>query len=308
MQMDVVRPSLLPGEIVQGGAGRVARLNGCSSWFRAGEELFGRKLNTYWDSPDAANPSLLADIVGLPVSELNSRHTLKPLVRGRFPRGPRHSRRPDTPYRAREYVYYCRDCAREDLGFHGMSYWRREHQIFGMYWCLKHGVPLRYDMPSAPFVRSPAECSLRPDAAEADRFSALAAFPAIKRALACASEILDFGTAPGQDQTHRKVAELVSARRIRHFTADLSDLMLDQFGPSWLVETLPAFADKRRGEVFPAIDRQQWSQIQSSAALYIPLVVALTESVDGALNVLTETCGGSRSSGLRRETSTSAVD
>lgn len=36
----------------------------------------------------------------------------------------------------------CPICVEEDLGFRGISYWRRMHQLHGVTWCLKHKAPL----------------------------------------------------------------------------------------------------------------------------------------------------------------------
>jgi hypothetical protein len=49
----------------------------------------------------------------------------------------------------------CRACVAEDLDFHGVSYWRRTHQLVGVSWCLKHGTPLSVAKEGRAFLGSP---------------------------------------------------------------------------------------------------------------------------------------------------------
>lgn len=42
---------------------------------------------------------------------------------------------------AREF-HCCLQCIQEDVGFHGVSYWRRSHQFKGIVFCSKHGCGL----------------------------------------------------------------------------------------------------------------------------------------------------------------------
>ena len=57
---------------------------------------------------------------------------------------------------SRPGAYLCTQCVQEDIGFHGMSYWRREHQLPGLYSCTKHSQPLGYvDAPNA-FLQPPS--------------------------------------------------------------------------------------------------------------------------------------------------------
>jgi hypothetical protein len=285
MQLTVLRPTALPGELAQGCAGRFARLNGCSCWLQACKKLLNHEANPYWDGPRSQNSQFLADVVGLPILELNSRHTLKPLVRGGSPGRSRHAKRSDKPYRARQFAYFCEDCAMEDIEFHGMSYWRREHQILGMYWCLKHATPLRYAAYSAPFTGPPSEYLLNSLDVDTAWLHARTAFPAINLALELASELCDISTGVDEELIFEKIFLLFIERRERCRSSPrlLSDLLLEMFGSSWLIENIPAFSQKLPGNFLPEVDRLNRSAFQNASALYIPVLIALTGSIDEAL-------------------------
>lgn len=52
--------------------------------------------------------------------------------------------------------YFCCECAAEDVQCHGTSYWHRNHQIPGRYWCASHGVPLSVSEQEDAFLYSPS--------------------------------------------------------------------------------------------------------------------------------------------------------
>lgn len=50
-----------------------------------------------------------------------------------------HSREANT----NKYLKFCPLCVSEDIKTYGESYWRREHQFNGVFFCLKHGIELQ---------------------------------------------------------------------------------------------------------------------------------------------------------------------
>ena len=42
-----------------------------------------------------------------------------------------------------EFLYYCPECANNDLGKFGVAYWHRKHQLYGLITCPIHGLELR---------------------------------------------------------------------------------------------------------------------------------------------------------------------
>lgn len=45
--------------------------------------------------------------------------------------------------RVNSYLKYCHLCVKEDIGSLGESYWRREHQFLGVFFCSKHRIKLQ---------------------------------------------------------------------------------------------------------------------------------------------------------------------
>lgn len=57
--------------------------------------------------------------------------------------------------RSGSHARLCRDCVSEDLSFHGISYWRRSHQLPGVTWCTRHKRPLSVLRRRNALARSP---------------------------------------------------------------------------------------------------------------------------------------------------------
>ncbi len=292
MQMNAIRPAALPGELAPGYAGRFVTLNGFSSWVQACKQLFSHDATRYWDDHSSEDEDVLAQIAGLSAAELVSRHTLKPLLRGfvkpsRKLLGTSHHPR----YSRRKFSYFCEVCAEEDVAFHGTSYWRREHQLVGMHWCLKHGIPLRYDTWRAPIVRSPSACLPVSQVVDRAWLDVRAMFPAVTQTLELASELLDVAGRADLKQVNMRLKQLLIERQMFHGGSHtglllLSDLLLEQFDPVWLEEVIPAFANKEPGVFIRAIDLLGSASFPGSSTVYVPALIALTGSVDAALNLV----------------------
>lgn len=292
MQVNAIRPAALPGELASGYAGRFVTLNGFSSWIQACKQLFGHNATRYWDDHSPEDAELLAKIAGLSHAELEARHTLKPLLRGFVKPSRKHLGTSQHPkYSRRKFSYFCEACVQEDVTFHGTSYWRREHQLVGMHWCLKHGIPLRYDTWRAPIVRSPLACL--PDSQVVDRawLDVRDMFPAVTQALELASELLDVVAKADLGQVNARLKQLLIEREMFHRGSHtgsslLSDLLFEHFDPAWLAEVIPASANKEPGAFTRAIDLLGSPSFHGSSTLYIPALIALTGSVDAALNLV----------------------
>lgn len=161
----LIRPLPLPDELDLGYLGFVMRLNGLDSP-KALDELARR----WADCPETScrevsRLELLSRIAGLSTRDFVMRHTTLPLRRGitsylpYLPHGSEEGRDMlwSTGMRlARTGAYFCEHCAREDVQFHGRSYWRRAHQIPGLLWCQKHLTPLSFIDNRAAFLRAPS--------------------------------------------------------------------------------------------------------------------------------------------------------
>lgn len=143
----LVRPQPLPDEIALGYFGRVMRMNGFHH-MRGFLEHATRTFNLEAQPPSKRTELLLLSRISeKSIEDFEYEHTCKS-----FRDGVRRWRLlPDSLLNLRTRfemrllrrgAYFCSACASADVQFHGVSYWRREHQLPGHHWCQKHDRPL----------------------------------------------------------------------------------------------------------------------------------------------------------------------
>lgn len=159
-------PELLPEEMLAGYVGRVGRMNGISQQ-RLWRHLHEHETLTSKPGHLRTWVHALATAYPLDADTLAGSHTLIPLLTVLRPQG--SSMRTADPKSAAALHQcettlpdrgprLCQACVKEDLGFWGLSYWRRNHQVRGVDCCPKHGVPLHQaDNPDA-LAMFPEEC------------------------------------------------------------------------------------------------------------------------------------------------------
>jgi hypothetical protein len=132
-----------------------------------------RRLNTLVISPLAR----LAALSGILPTPYLWRHTLFPYTAGFLPmdkvmRLQHHlilTSRPDTQRSLSHAIHpfvrhlrFCTVCRWEDQLIQGESYWHRQHQLPGLYYCCRHGIPLKESLiptqqASPKYLRLPHE-------------------------------------------------------------------------------------------------------------------------------------------------------
>jgi hypothetical protein len=298
----LTRPSPYPEELDRGYLGRVMRVNGKAS------ENDAVTLMSIWagvadkSRREVSCLELLSKVAGTDVQTFVRQHSTLPFRRGIT------SYHPDLPHGgeqqrsmlwstgmqlARTGAYFCAECVHEDQGFHGKSYWRREHQIPGMLWCSKHATPLKYTEDESAFLLPPAvqlqHCQSVDDAQWVKQ-----AFnnKSIQRYNEICSSLLD--TRKPFDV--KNVSEVLKAKATEHgFQTHggkvklplLSDAVINAFGRKWLATVLPALADKPEGVHLSQMDGVLYLKTSaSSTSAYVLALAVLYESVDMALNAL----------------------
>jgi hypothetical protein len=298
----LISPSPFPDEIADSYLGRLMRANGVASE----KEMRALIVSSAGMTSELRSPVplavLLAWAASMEVSAFVRQHTMLPLRRGitsyqaALSHGcesnlvliQRSAMRP-----ARPGAYFCLQCVEEDEDFHGVSYWRREHQIPGLFWCPKHDAPLRYSEVRDAFHRSASiyinECeALSEQWLKASRTNEL-----VGRFLTIASDLLG-RTLPFEVRDVRLVLRTRAAalgyqvcpRKSRNGKL-LSDAVVEKFGREWLATISPAVADKRVGELLHQLDGVLFmSKSASSTAVYLLALAVLFDSADDALNAL----------------------
>lgn len=297
----LVRPLPFPDELVRGYLGRVMRRNGVGSE----KELIG--LMQLWaefsgtPSKDLTCLELLAAVANLDSKSFARKHTTLPLRRGIT------INQPDLEHGsalcrsilwrsgmrlARPGAYCCEKCIAEDLDFHGESYWRREHQIPGRFWCEKHDTPLHFLVDESAFLRSPSRCLAEAHVVDAPWVREVRQNEAVQRYLAICSGLMD---RPAPISTRRAAAVLRDAARGAGYRShrgctygeELRGRVIDVFGRPWLETVLPALAAHVKGERADRLSGLPFANGDCSSVYAFLLILAiLFESADEAMNAL----------------------
>lgn len=192
---------------------------------------------------------------------------------------------------ARPGAYFCVVCVNKDIKTIGMSYWRRSHQLPGMYACPEHGQALRYVEKNNAFLSPPSTyvdtAYLIDDQWAVDNH----AHPAIRRFLSL-SQTLASGERPFEVRKIRPLLmQQAKAIGLRGFSAAgnglLSDLIVETFPAQWLETIFPGLPSKPVGHKIDQIDGVLYlSTCSSSVAAYILAFCVLFDSPKAAMDAL----------------------
>lgn len=298
----LIRPMPFPEELDRGYLGRVIRMNGCSkkkdgvalinSWAGTSDKS-GRELSRI---------KLLAMVAGMELPVFATQHTTLPLRRGIT------SYQPDLPHgcesnrsmlwtsgmrTARTGAYFCANCAREDLNFHGQSYWRREHQIPGLLWCPKHSTSLWYMDDEAAFLLPPMSLINSAHSVDAEWAEEMAGNETVQRYVQICSSLM-VRTSPLAVKAVRGVLQArASSLGFQTHSRSvngplLSDEVIRRCGRTWLATVLPALADKPEGILLNQLDGVLYLATSASGTgAYALACAVLFDSADAAINALT---------------------
>lgn len=297
----LTRPLPLPDELDRGFLGRVIRLNG----FRNEKECVAELCR--WvrlsDPDERALPCvmLLSRAAGMDTEAFTLRHTTLPFRRGITSYMPtvahgcesnqtilRHS----AMRLARHGAYFCRKCVEADQDFHGVSYWRREHQIPGALWCSKHASPLHYIEDEGAFLRTPAAFIDQCHAVDHALAEASVANPVVRCYLEISAGLLDRSVPLDVKDVARALTARARFRGLRTSKGGktaplLSDLLTETLDQRWLAMVFPDLARKAKGEVLSRLDGILYLSIAASSAVaYVLAASVLYDSPDEALKAV----------------------
>lgn len=297
----LTRPLPFPDELDEGYAGYVMRVNG----MRSMKEL--DSLMREWSGcPDkswreVSRLELISKVANLSVVDFVLHHTTLPLRRSitsyqvDLPHGSDRNKEIwwSTAMReARTGAYFCESCAREDIDFHGRSYWRRSHQVPGVLSCAKHGWPLSYCRDSVAFQQAPSHWIGSCEMVDTAWATEVEANNTIARYLSICDGLMDCNQPFAVDHVRavlfHKGSSLglqTSGRKIK--APLLSDLVIEQCGRQWLALVLPDLAAKADKVALTKVDGVFYMKTSASTAFaYILACAVLFESAEVALNAL----------------------
>jgi TniQ len=277
-----VVPKPLPDELALSIAARARLLRGDS-----GDD----RLDSKSSRQDGLLPAL-ASALNMPLIELLRRHTLMPFYALVQAKGTAWEHM--TPGASRiaagrgggRQPHLCCRCVAEDIGFWGVSYWRRAHQIPGVVECEKHREALRIALSrnQHSLPQDHVDSAVPISAALVDHFRSN---DCIARYARIAIEVLN-ARAPVSTEQMVKCLQVATAKTQRPWGRKrgehLSDLVAQRTAGPWLFATFPEFHIKRRGVGIPTIDRTYSARgVAQRTVAYVLVLAALHESADDAL-------------------------
>lgn len=195
------------------------------------------------------------------------------------------------PQVAREGAYFCSSCTNDDHRQFGMSYWRRSHQIPGLFVCPVHGVALRYVETEEGFWSAPSRAESTSHSIDEEWALQSYENPLVRRFIE-----LSLALAGSDKPLQIKPLREMLVQRARHqgfsiySTASknlLSDSIVERFPRQWLEAIFPGITSKLPGEVLNQIDGVLFlSTCSSSAAAYLLAIASLYDSTEQALAAL----------------------
>lgn len=296
------RPTALPEELDRGYLGRIMRLNRFQSEKDTVTAIISRFGMEHMSRRELSCLELLSLMANQPLEQFAQYHSTIPLRRAIT------SSLPDLPHGSptrrsllcnfgmvavRPGAYFCAKCASEDLSFHGVSYWRRDHQVPGQLWCSKHLTPLSYLKDDTAFLRSPSKCLSDAEAipmawvGEAQKNKHVNTFIDVASGLFVRTSPLDVKSVAFALKKRAAYLGLNTVAAPVKNKPLLSDLICDSFPAPWLATIFPSLIDKAKGEILHRIDGVLYmANSASSVWSYILAASVLYESADAALNGL----------------------
>ncbi len=303
----LVQPAPFPEEMDRGYLGRIMRINGYRTPKDAVEAIAAHFGEEERSRREVTTHELLSRMAGMTTENFAQRHTTLPLRRGITSYLPKlvHGcgERTSLLYISgtlRKYpaAFFCEECVRADIQFHGTPYWRRDLQTPGQLWCSKHSKPLSFVAGKDPFLDSPAAYIGKSEQipqewvapavknAHVDRFLELAAAlyerPVPLDVALIAPLLRDIGSAQGfKSNASSKQGVLIS------------DRIKELFPEQWLGTVFHEVVAKDPGTYLHQVDGTLYlRKAASSVIAYLLVLSVLFESADQALNALVDACNG----------------
>lgn len=252
----MITAEIKPEELAQGYEGRLLHLNPEHSR-RSLREAIAKRAGLSHDKPPIF---YLAAAAKVDVSAFVHGHTNIPVLRITAPNA---QYRPDCEHGDPSQLAllrrlgmqntgaarFCRECIKEDLGFHHVSYWRRAHQIAGVDWCPKHGISLTETRDRVAYDTPPSN---HLDAADDLQVGALQEWPVMQQYVSIAEHALDLRRPVCETDLRKALRAHTGALGLRMHSlcdrSEVSKLVRASLPISWVKRHLPVLAEKTLDE------------------------------------------------------------
>lgn len=292
----MIAPLPIPSELAAGLLGRIGILNGWTTAKYAlamlREHLAGRH------GIDQNTPAVyvLASAVGMDPQLFVRMHSLVPAIRAIAPGSVQlpHGDPSNLNVLVKSGMKVdhlngrlCAKCVEEDNEFWGISYWRLEHQLFGIVGCSKHQIPLQFARVKNPFEYLPEHLLGKSEQNVADE--SMLADPIVARYCDIMHAFLNEDRPLPLRQVAHLLGKKANAVGLRASSNGkrplLSDIAVNELPDLWLRRYFPRISGKEKGQFVSTLDGLMASNHTAFAIQNYALAAALLwDSVDEALN------------------------
>lgn len=298
--MTPIRPVALPDEIAHGYKGRIIRHNGWSDEKEAMHALLEWCGRVGASRRQVSAVEILAKVAGIELTQFVRDHTMIPLRRAILPYAevvPHGSTKKGSVLwtmamrEIRPGAYFCSMCLDEDQELHGTPYWRREHQLPGLFWCTKHGCPLNHVESRSAFSLSPTDFT-DGQLIDANWTQVLQVSEPVQRFLTVLSDLL--ASHQPIDEKFVSVCARERAMQMDLHTGRglvrkrlLSDLIKSEYEKTWLDSLVPGLTDQASGHYWHPVDGATLGKRAGvSAVVYALAFAVMYKSADDATNAI----------------------
>jgi len=281
----MIIPALLPDELAWGYLCRVGRVNTLKSLPSIYEMISDAGSLKARSEESHSMVHVLAALAGASPDSIITGHTLLPFARAvRFAGAcVPHQRSDDRlgraaltfPFAHTAKLQLCPACVIEDIDFHGVSYWRRAHQLKGVVFCIKHACGLK-SVKTKRWDLLPEHLADEAEATKSDIVKHALSSPVISRY----EEMCSFFAMRARPFEMEAVSRLIRDRAQETCRSSptqvlrLSTMALEQVRGPWLVSQFPGLHERRTGYV-DSLDRTLGKPKVPLATQYYALALAL---------------------------------
>ncbi len=298
--MSLIRPVLLPDEHALGYEGRLNRLNGIGNPRRTWGIMQAWAASVGLQEASRSRVELLANVAGVEVGTFLREHTTfpyrcafiteldqLPCVHGARPKP--HILRINALALLRNEAYLCEACVAADIAKYGVSYWRRAHQLPGVFWCDQHGCALRLADRKRSMADSPQALLGESRPVDRDWVEQLRGSTAIARFLELGHYVNQRASPFDERDATRLVCRLTRSRGLDTSKREgssprLAALLCDFLDAGWLAATIPDAVDRSKAVHIDRIlsRRRPWLLTE----VHLALVAAMVDSAAQGIELL----------------------